>query len=68
MRLLLVEDEKRMAQALTEILRLEGYETDCCTDGRSVRRSGRLFVVWRYLSEQRHIIPGMRGEQCAFKR
>ena len=35
MRLLLVEDEKRMAQALTEILRLEGYETDCCTDGIS---------------------------------
>lgn len=33
MRLLLVEDEKRMAQALCEILRLENYEVDCCFDG-----------------------------------
>lgn len=35
MRLLLVEDEKRMAQALTEILRLEKYEVDVCNDGIS---------------------------------
>ena len=33
MRLLLVEDEKRMAQALCEILRLEKYEVDHFTDG-----------------------------------
>ena len=33
MRLLLVEDEKRMAQALCEILRLENYEVDCWFDG-----------------------------------
>lgn len=35
MRLLLVEDEKRMAQALYEILRLEKYEVDHCADGAS---------------------------------
>lgn len=35
MRLLLVEDEKRMAQALCEILRLEKYDVDCCFDGES---------------------------------
>ena len=35
MKLLIVEDEKRMAQALTEILRLEKYEVDCCFDGLS---------------------------------
>lgn len=35
MRLLLVEDEKRMAQALCEILRLEKYEVDHFEDGRS---------------------------------
>lgn len=35
MRLLLVEDEKRMAQALCEILRLEKYEVDHFTDGIS---------------------------------
>ena len=33
MRLLLVEDEIRMAQALSEILRLEGYEVDHFADG-----------------------------------
>ena len=33
MKLLLVEDEKRMAQALCEILRLEKYEVDYYTDG-----------------------------------
>lgn len=35
MRLLLVEDEKKMAQALCEILRLENYEVDWCADGIS---------------------------------
>ena len=35
MRLLLVEDEKRMAQALCEILRLERYKVDWCADGVS---------------------------------
>ena len=34
MRLLLVEDEKRMAQALCEILRLEKYEVDHCANGQ----------------------------------
>ena len=35
MKILLVEDEKRMAQALVEILRLEKYEVDHCADGFS---------------------------------
>ncbi|MGN0518259.1 MAG: response regulator transcription factor [Acutalibacteraceae bacterium] len=35
MKLLLVEDEKRMATALTELLRLEKYDVDLCTDGIS---------------------------------
>lgn len=33
MRLLLVEDEMRMAQALREILRLENYDVDHCENG-----------------------------------
>lgn len=33
MKLLLVEDEQRMAQALCEILRQENYEVDHCVDG-----------------------------------
>lgn len=35
MKILLVEDEKRMAQALCQILRLENYEVDHCADGLS---------------------------------
>ncbi|MGN1143226.1 MAG: response regulator transcription factor, partial [Anaerovoracaceae bacterium] len=35
MKILLVEDEKRMAQALCQILRLEKYEVDHCGDGLS---------------------------------
>ena len=35
MKLLLVEDETRMAAALTELLRLEKYDVDLCTDGIS---------------------------------
>lgn len=33
MRLLLVEDEKRMAEALAAILRKENYEVDIMNDG-----------------------------------
>ncbi len=33
MRVLLVEDERRMAQALCEILRLEKYDVDHYADG-----------------------------------
>ena len=42
MRLLLVEDEDRMVQALTELLRLEAYEVDVCMDGWNFR-VGRRF-------------------------
>lgn len=35
MKILLVEDEPRMAEALSELLRLERYEVDVCMDGLS---------------------------------
>ena len=35
MRILLAEDEKRMAAALSELLKLEKYEVDCVGDGKS---------------------------------
>ena len=35
MKLLLVEDEKRMAEALSELLRREKYDVTCCFDGES---------------------------------
>lgn len=65
MRILLVEDEKRMAQALCEILRLEKYEVDHYADGVS----GLLAVE----SEIYDIIildvmlPGMNGFEIAKK-
>ena len=33
MRLLLVEDEKRMADAIAELLRMENYDVDVFYDG-----------------------------------
>ncbi len=35
MRLLLAEDEKRMSDALAQLLRMEGYDTDCVYDGEA---------------------------------
>ena len=40
MRILLIEDEKRMAQALCEILRLENYEVDHCAGGECEAADG----------------------------
>lgn len=63
MKLLLVEDEKRMAEALTELLRLEKYVVDLCTEGIS-----GLDAV---LSDQYDIIildvmlPGKSGYEIA---
>ena len=65
MRLLLVEDEKRMAQALTELLRLEKYEVDHCADGISgleAVQSGIYDIV--ILDVMR---PGMSGLEIVKK-
>ncbi len=63
MRLLLVEDEKRMAQALCEILRQENYEVDHCAngiDGAAVIESGVYDVVILDV-----MLPGMNGYEIA---
>lgn len=41
MRLLVIEDEKRLAQNLAELLRRQGYTVDVSSDGR-VRLRQRL--------------------------
>ena len=46
MKLLLAEDEKRMAQALIEILRLENYEVDHFA-GWLARRRDFLDKCWQ---------------------
>ncbi len=63
MRLLLVEDEKRMAQALCEILRLEKYEVDHYAnglDGLSAIESNIYDIVILDV-----MLPGMNGYEIA---
>ena len=63
MRILLVEDEKRMAQALCELLRLEKYEVDHCangSDGLAAIESGIYDIVILDV-----MLPGMNGFDIA---
>ena len=63
MRILLVEDEKRMAQALCEILRLEKYEVDHYTnglDGLSAIKSNIYDIVILDV-----MLPGINGYEIA---
>lgn len=63
MRILLVEDEKRMAQALCEILRLEKYEVDHFdngTEGLDAMESGIYDLVILDV-----MLPGMNGFEVA---
>lgn len=59
MKILLVEDEKRMAQALVEILRLEKYEVDHCADGVSGRDAVESNVYDIIILDV--MLPGMDG-------
>jgi len=65
MRILLVEDEKRMAQALCEILRLEKYDVDhyaCGIDGLTAIESNIYDIVILDV-----MLPGMSGYEIAKK-
>ncbi len=65
MRLLLVEDEKRMAQALCEILRLEKYEVDHYAnglDGLTAIESDIYDIIILDV-----MLPGMNGYEIAKK-
>ena len=65
MKLLLVEDEKRMAQALCEILRQEKYDVDCRYDGLSgldTAQSGIYDVIILDV-----MLPKMNGFEIAQK-
>ncbi len=65
MRLLLVEDEKRMAQALCELLRLEKYEVDHYADGieglAAIESNIYDIVILDVM------LPGMNGYEIAKK-
>ena len=65
MKVLLVEDEKRMAQAICQILRLEKYEADHCADGVSgldaIETDQYDIIVLDVM------LPGMNGFEVAKK-
>ncbi|MBD5521715.1 MAG: response regulator transcription factor [Lachnospiraceae bacterium] len=65
MRLLLVEDEKRMAQALCEILRLEKYEVDHYADGNSGLDAAESEIYDIIILDV--MLPGMNGYEIARK-
>lgn len=63
MRLLLVEDEKRMAQALCEILRFENYDVDHYEDGISGLAAAESGVYDMMILDV--MLPGMNGYEIA---
>ena len=63
MRLLLVEDEKRMAQALCEILRLEKYEVDHFANGIEALAAIESSVYDIVILDV--MLPGMNGYEIA---
>ncbi len=65
MRLLLVEDEKRMAQALCEILRLEKYEVDHYDDGINGLAAIESNIYDIAILDV--MLPGMNGFEIAKK-
>ena len=65
MRILLIEDEMRMAQALCEILRLEKYEVDHCgngIDGLAAIESGLYDIIIMDV-----MLPGLNGYEVTRK-
>lgn len=65
MRLLLVEDEKRMAQALCELLRQEGYEVDWFGDGADGLDACETGVYDIIILDV--MLPGLNGFEIAHR-
>lgn len=65
MRLLLVEDEKRMAQALCEILRMEKYEVDHFADGISGLAAAESGIYDIIILDV--MLPGINGYEITAK-
>ncbi|RSX54397.1 DNA-binding response regulator [Bifidobacterium goeldii] len=62
-RLLLVEDESRMAQAVAELLRREGYAVDVCGDGESGAQAIRERTYDAMILDV--MLPGRSGTSLA---
>lgn len=65
MKLLLIEDERRMSQALCEILRQEKYDVDCCYDGLSGLNAAESEIYDAIILDV--MLPKMNGFEVAQK-
>lgn len=63
MKILLVEDEKRMSEALCEILRQEKYDTDTFSDGISGLDAARSGIYDLLILDV--MLPGINGFEIA---
>lgn len=63
MKLLLIEDQKRMALALSEILRQEKYDVDCCYDGMEGLEAIKSDIYDLVILDV--MLPGMNGYDIA---
>ncbi|OON85235.1 DNA-binding response regulator [Oribacterium sp. C9] len=63
MRILLVEDEKRMSEALCEILRQEKYEVDACMEGDTGCEAACSGIYDLLILDV--MLPGMNGYEIA---
>lgn len=63
MRILLIEDESRMLQALSEILRLENYQVDCCDNGLDGLDAAETNIYDLIILDV--MLPGMDGYSIA---
>lgn len=63
MRILIVEDEKRLAGTLQDLLRRQGYTADVCYDGISGLDNARSDIYDLLVLDA--MLPGMDGFACA---
>lgn len=63
MKILLIEDEARMAQALCEIFRVENYEVDHCADGIAGLEAAESGIYDTIILDV--MLPGMNGFEIA---
>lgn len=62
MRILIVEDEKRLAGTLQDLLRRQGYTADVCYDGISGLDNARSDIYDLLVLDA--MLPGMDGFAC----
>ena len=62
MRILIVEDEKRLASTLAELLHRQGYTADVCNDGISGLDNARSGIYDLLVLDA--MLPGWTASRC----